>query len=338
MKTFNRRNFFKHSAALSAGVTLFGAGCQSDPSPDSTEASSTAASSTAAASTVAAAEPLFMISLAEWSLNREVGECRNTAHAPYTNLDFPRVARELGVDAVEFVNQCFFDKAQETAYLQELKRITDGEGIRNLLIMCDREGYLGDRDDAMRTEAVEKHKKWVEAAQFLGCHSIRVNAYSQPDQTFEEQQRLAADGLRRLCEFADPYGINVIVENHGGLSSNGKWLAGVMEMVNHPRVGTLPDFGNFNITPEEQYDRYMGVEEMMPYAKAVSAKAMDFDENGECVETDYNRMLKIVLDAGYRGYLGVEYEGPNYSAEEGIRLTKALLERVRDELTPQYQG
>jgi sugar phosphate isomerase/epimerase len=327
MKTYRRRDFIKHSALFTAGVTLLGTGCESNPQPEPA----------AAASTPLPAQPLFQISLAEWSLNHDIRECRGE-EGRYVNLDFPRVARQMGFDAVEYVNQCFFDKAQETAYLTELKTICEGEGVRSLLIMCDREGFLGDRDDAARTLAVENHYKWVEAAQFLGCHSIRVNAYSQPDQPFEEQQRLAADGLRRLCEFADPHGINVIVENHGGLSSNGQWLAGVMQLVDHPRVGTLPDFGNFVLNPQtgEEYDRYKGVEEMMPYAKAVSAKTMDFDENGECVETDYHRMMKIVLDAGYRGYVGIEYEGPNYSSDDGIRLTKELLERVRDELAPQY--
>ena len=332
MKSYRRREFIKQSALITAGVTLFGAGCQAD----SESASDTSPDETP--QTVMPAAPLFTISLAEWSLNKEIKECRGT-DGPFANLDFARIARqEYDIDAVEYVNQCFFDKGKDMDYLREMKTIADGEGVRSLLIMCDREGYLGDRDDAARTQAVENHYKWVEAAQFLGCHSIRVNAYSQPDQSYEEQQRLAADGLRRLCEFADPYDINVIVENHGGSSSNGQWLAGVMDRVDHPRVGTLPDFGNFTVNREtgEEYDRYQGVAEMMPYAKAVSAKSMDFDENGACIETDYHRMMKIVLDAGYRGYVGIEYEGPNYSYDEGIRLTKTLLERVRDELAAEY--
>jgi sugar phosphate isomerase/epimerase len=211
--------------------------------------------------------------------------------------------------------------------------------VRSLLIMCDGEGALGDPDDAARTKAVENHHKWVEAAAYLGCHSIRVNAQSEG--TYDEQLARAADGLARLTEFGASHGLNVIVENHGGLSSNGGWLAAVMKRVDNPRCGTLPDFGNFRIRGEpgqaweegEWYDRYKGVEEMMPYAKAVSAKSRDFDENGEETTTDYHRMLRIVLDAGYHEYLGIEYEGSRLSEHEGVAATKALLEKVRAELT-----
>jgi sugar phosphate isomerase/epimerase len=181
---------------------------------------------------------------------------------------------------------------------------------------------------------VENHYRWVEAAQFLGCHAIRVNAQSEG--TPEEQKKLAADGLRRLTEFADPLGLNVLVENHGGLSSNGAWLASVMQAVDHPRCGTLPDFGNFDIAEGETYDRYVGLEELMPYAKAVSAKSHVFDEEGNEARMDYERLLRIVLQAGYRGWVGVEYEGSEHSEDEGIRLTKALLERVRELLAPEF--
>jgi sugar phosphate isomerase/epimerase len=193
--------------------------------------------------------------------------------------------------------------------------------------MCDGEGALGDPDDAARTTAVENHYRWVEAARHLGCHSIRVNAQSRG--TPDEQRALAADGLRRLTEFAAERDINVIVENHGGLSSNGTWLTSVMRAVDHPRCGTLPDFGNFQIGEGEWYDRYQGVAELMPFAKAVSAKSHDFDEQGNETGTDFMRMMHIVLDAGYRGHVGIEYEGSRLSEPDGIRATKALLERVR---------
>ena len=196
--------------------------------------------------------------------------------------------------------------------------------------MCDREGALGDPDKVTRKKAVVNHHKWVRAAKFLGCHSIRVNAQSEG--TYDEQMNLAADGLRELTEFGEDYGINVIVENHGGLSSNGEWLASVMKKVNHHRCGTLPDFGNFRIRDEKWYDRYKGVTELMPYAKAVSAKSHDFDSEGIEINTDYFRMMKIVLNAGYNGYVGIEYEGKKLSEMEGIKATKALLERVRDSL------
>ena len=272
---------------------------------------------------------LFDISLAEWSLYRRLfaGEL--------TNLDFPAWARDrFGIAAVEYVNQFWMDKATDTDYLADLKQRCDDNGVTSVLIMCDREGALGDPDNAARTTAVENHYKWVTAAAFLGCHAIRVNAQSSGD--YAEQQRLAADGLQRLCEFADDHGINVIVENHGGLSSNGKWLAGVMDMVGADNCGTLPDFGNFRITPEERYDHYLGVRELMPWARGVSAKTYDFDAQGNETFTDFGRMMRIVLDAGYRGYVGVEYEGREIEDIEGIRLTKALLERTRDILRDEY--
>lgn len=273
--------------------------------------------------------PLFQISLAEWSLHRSLfaGEL--------DNLDFPQTAREdYGIDAVEYVNQFFKDKASDTAYLTDLKSRADDNGVRNVLIMCDGEGALGDPDDGARTTTVENHFRWVEAAKFLGCHSIRVNAQSQGEP--DEQRALVVDGLSRLTEFAAPLEINVIVENHGGISSNGAWLAGVMSAVGHPRCGTLPDFGNFRIQDEEWYDKYQGMTELMPYAKAVSAKSNVFDDHGNERNIDYERVMRIVLDAGYRGYVGIEYEGTELSEPDGIRATKALLERARSNLEGEY--
>jgi L-ribulose-5-phosphate 3-epimerase len=279
------------------------------------------------------AEPLFRISLAEWSFHRALFS------GTLSHLDFiSRARKDYGLDGVEYVNQFFMDKARDEGYLKEMKSRADGEGVRSLLIMCDSEGDLGDPSATGRALAVENHRKWVEAAKSLGCHSVRVNARSNPDLPFEEQQKLAAEGLRSLCELADPHGIDVLVENHGGLSSNGAWLSAVMKRVGHPRVGTLPDFGNFRLreTPEEWYDRYKGVTELMPYARAVSAKSHDFDERGEETGTDFHRMMRIVLDAGYRGYVGIEYEGERLSEAEGVEKTKALLSRVRDELAGTY--
>ena len=265
-------------------------------------------------------KPLFKISLAEWSLHRTIFS------GSLDNLDFPREAkRTYGIEAVEYVNQFFKDKAKDYDYLADLSRRAGDEGVQNLLIMCDGLGKLGDPDAKARTQAIENHFPWAEAAKRLGCHSIRVNASSAG--SFAEQQKLAADGLSRLAEYAGQFELNVIVENHGGLSSNGNWLAGVMRQVNLPNCGTLPDFGNFH-----DYDRYQGVEELLPFAKGVSAKSHDFDAAGNETKTDYMRMLKLVLAAGYHGHVGVEYEGKALSESEGIRATKALLERVRDEL------
>ena len=269
--------------------------------------------------------PLFEISLAQWSLHRALFA------KELDNLDFAKAAKEdYGIEAIEYVNQFFKDKAKDQAYLAELKKRSEGLGVKTLLIMIDGEGHLGDADESKRKVAVENHYQWVEAAKFLGCHSIRVNAAS--DGTYEEQLERAADGLRRLTVFGDQHEINVIVENHGGLSSNGEWLSAVIKKVGNKRCGTLPDFGNFNLGGGKQYDRYKGVTELMPHAKAVSAKSHDFDEAGNETHTDYAKMMRIVLAAGYHGYVGIEYEGSKISEPEGIKATKKLLERVRDEL------
>ncbi len=269
--------------------------------------------------------PLFRISLAEWSLHRTIprGELDHLDYAKYAKSEF-------GIDAVEYVNRFFADKANDSAYLSEMKNRAADHGVKSLLIMIDAEGDLGDPDDAKRKQAVEKHYKWVEAAKFLGCHSIRVNARSGG--TYDEQLERAADGLRRLSQFALQHGMNVIVENHGGLSSNGKWLAAVIQKVALANCGTLPDFGNFQLGDGKSYDRYQGVSELMPFAKAVSAKSHQFDQEGNEVHTDFVRMMKIVLDAGYHGYVGIEYEGNELTEPEGIRATLRLLKRVRDQL------
>ena len=264
--------------------------------------------------------PLFRISLAQWSLHRTLFEGK------LDNLDFPRTAkRQFGIEAVEYVNQFFKDKAKDAAYLADLAKRAADEGVANLLIMCDGLGNLGDADAAMRSKAIENHFPWVEAAKRLGCHSIRVNAASKG--SFEEQQKLAADGLTRLADYAAQMQMAVIVENHGGFSSNGEWLAGVIKLVGKPNCGTLPDFGNFH-----DYDRYRGVEELLPFAKGVSAKSHEFDADGNEVRTDYGRMMKLVVDSGYRGWVGIEYEGKALPESEGILATKALLERVRSQL------
>ncbi len=266
-------------------------------------------------------KPLFQISLAQWSLHRTLFD------GTIDNLDFPREAkRTYGIDAVEYVNQFFKDKAKDLKYLGELSQRATDEGVRNLLIMCDGLGKLGDPDAAARTAAIENHFPWVEAAKRLGCHSIRVNAASAG--SFDEQQKLAADGLSRLGEYAGQLKLNVIVENHGGLSSDGGWLAGVMRLVDRPNVGTLPDFGNFS-----DYDRYQGVEELLPFAKGVSAKSHAFDAKGNETKTDYRRMLKLVVAAGYCGFVGIEYEGKDLPEPVGIKATKKLLEQVRAELS-----
>ncbi len=265
-------------------------------------------------------QPLFKISVAQWSLNKLFWDKK------VDNLDYGGFVRETyNLDAVEWVNQFFADKATDFAYLREMKQRCDDAGVKSLLIMVDDEGMIGHPNAAERKKTLENHMKWVVASKLLGGHSIRVNAASEG--SYDEQVKLAADGLAQLTEFARGFGINVIVENHGGLSSNGAWLAKVMDTVGLPECGTLPDFGNFY-----EYDNYRGVHEMMPYAKAVSAKCNTFDANGDHVETDYMRMMRIVLSQGYHGYVGIEYEGGKDKAE-GVRKGMKLLEKCRDALT-----
>ncbi len=301
-----RREFIKQTAAATSAIALTGI-------------------SSSLISGCSKSNP-FEISLAEWSLHRSL-QSKEIDH-----LDFYSVAKnELNISAVEYVNSFFFDKAKDQRYLKEMKLRASDLGVRSLLIMCDNEGNLGDPDLKKRTKSVENHYKWAEAAKFLGCHSIRVNARSFG--SYDEQIELAADGLRRLTEFGETLALNTIVENHGGLSSNGKWLSAVMDKVDHPRVGTLPDFGNFRIEGDEWYDRYQGMKELMPYAKAVSAKSHEFDSNGNEIQSDYYKIMDIVLKAGYSGYVGIEYEGNVHSEIEGIKLTRDLLIKIRDSIS-----
>ncbi len=277
-----------------------------------------------------AKKPLFDISLAQWSLHRAFfGRGGAEKRDP---MDFAKIAKtEFDISAVEYVNQFYKDFKGSDEKLKELKQRTDDAGVKALLIMCDGEGALGDADEAKRNQAVDNHKRWVEWAKTLGCHSIRVNASSSG--TYREQIGRAADGLRKLSEFGATHGISVIVENHGGLSSNGAWLAEVMRTVDHPGCGTLPDFGNFFVQrPHVEYDRYQGMLDLMPFAKGVSAKSHDFNDAGEETHTDYTRMLKIMLTFQYHGYVGIEYEGSALSEPDGIKATKQLLETVREKL------
>jgi|APTNR8051073442_1049403.scaffolds.fasta_scaffold07579_1 L-ribulose-5-phosphate 3-epimerase len=299
---------------------------------------------------------LFEISLAQWSLHRALKEGK------LDNLDYPKYTKEtFGIHAIEWVNQFFFVEhgtlgyqPKDQAYLAEMKKRVEDQGMTSVLIMCDRVGNLGNPDAVKRTAAVEGHYAWLDAAKFLGCHSLRVNAASDPTLNPEMQSDLCTEGLRRLSEKAATMGLNVIVENHGGLSSNGAWLAQAIKNVGLPNCGTLPDFGNFYVVKNRgdvaqyekekalyagdpaykedekglAYDRYLGTKELMPYAKGVSAKAHDFDAEGNETHTDFVKMMEIVKEAGYRGHVGIEYEGDQLGEVEGIQKTKALLDRV----------
>jgi sugar phosphate isomerase/epimerase len=280
-----------------------------------------------------ASTPEIQLSLAQWSFHKALKS------GEMSHLDFIKKAGELGFDGVEYVNQFFKDKALDTAYLAQMNAAAKAANVKQLLIMIDEEGYLADADTTKRNEAINNHYKWVDAAAFLGCHSIRVNAHGEG--TAEEVSAAAVDGLTRLSKYAATKNINVLVENHGGYSSNGAWLANVMKTVNMPNCGTLPDFGNFCVKRKdgamwgtpclEEYDKYQGVAELMPYAKAVSAKSYDFGELGYETTIEYPKMISIVKDAGYNGFIGVEYEGETASEEDGVKSTKALIEKCLDE-------
>ena len=301
----DRRRFLKSLLAASAGLGLF-----SGAFPEKQDQRNDGL--------------FFDISLAEWSLHRDLQSNK------ITNLDFPRVAREkFDLAAVEYVSTFF--RSTKTQYLSELRNITVNEGINNVLIMVDGEGDLAETDPAGRKQSVENHLKWIEAAKYLGCQTIRVNARGRGSAA--EVGRAAIEGLSLLSERAARSGVNVVVENHGGYSSNGRWLADVIRQVDMPNCGTLPDFGNFRISEGETYDRYKGIQELMPYAKGVSAKTYDFDQAGNETSMDFKRILKIVQQANYFGYIGIEYEGSRLSEEEGIRATKDLLIRTGKELS-----
>ena len=322
-----RRTFLTTTTRTGLGVGLLGTTGLLGCGDGQTTADAGDETMTAESESMAAAAPLwFNISLAQWSLHKSFFDKK------LDHLDFARVTRETyGLEGIEYVNQFFKDKATDADYLKQMNQRAADNGVKQLLIMIDREGNLGATDEKERMMAVENHHKWVDAAATLGCHSIRVNAAGEG--TAEEVSKAATDGLARLAEYANNAGINVIVENHGGYSSNGEWLATVIKNTGMDNCGTLPDFGNFCITRDqdnwrnclEEYDRYEGMKELMPFAKAVSAKSYDFTDDGWVVETDFKRVMDIVKNAGYTGWVGVEYEGSNLSEEEGIKATiKAL--------------
>jgi L-ribulose-5-phosphate 3-epimerase len=284
---------------------------------------------TAAPADVAVRPKAFKISLAQWSLHRELLASR------FDPLDFAKVANGFGIDAIEYLSQFYPGKATDKTFLAELKRRAAGEGVASLLIRVDGEGDLGAPTPKARKRAVDTYKKWVDAAAFLGCHSIRVNATRPAGKnpgSEDDQANWVSDGLRRLAEFSDGHGINVLVENQGGLSSKGSWLSEVLNAVHHRRCGSLPDFGAFELAGTEGHDRYSGVRELMPFARAVSARSYDFDARGEETTINYAQMLEIVASAGYHGYVGINYDGERLSERAGIERSKSLLERVRDQL------
>lgn len=324
----------KKNNQLKVLVVLFALSINFFYSCDSTKKQKTAEVKTEKTTT----DPMFFkISLAQWSLNKQIRK------GEMNPLDFAQKASELGFTGIEYVSGLYkkelsIDDDPSIAMQQLLKKLKEKSEtykVQNLLIMVDGEGNLATDNKEQRNLAVENHKKWVDAAQFLGCHSIRVNLNGSNDP--DTWIKAATNGLSKLATYASKKNINVIVENHGGLSSNAGLLVEVIKKVNLPNCGVLPDFGNFCIQRKgskciNEYDKYKGIEEMMPYAKAVSAKSYDFDENGNEKTLDYLKILKIVKDAGYTGFIGVEFEGYNLNEEEGIIATKKLLIKAASQL------
>lgn len=279
----------------------------------------------------------FELSLAQWSLHKALFANEISA------LDFPVIARKsYDIGAVEYVNQFFYEKAKDKTFLTELKKRCEDNGVVSSLIMIDKEPELGSPDAKERAAGVDGHKKWIDAAKFLGCTAIRVNLHGNA--TLEQWTNGSVESLQKLSAIGKPLGIRILVENHGSYSSSGKNMAEVMRLANDSNIGTMPDFGNFCVRREvpgdlwkspcvEQYDIYQGVAEMMPYAGAFSAKSFNFDELGNESGIDFLAMFKLMRASKYRGYVGIEYEGEKMSEDAGIRATKKLIEKVREQLS-----
>jgi len=285
---------------------------------------------------VAIQESGLEISLAEWSYHRALQAGK------IDHLDFASLAKnKFGISAVEYVNGFFGGKkknfreaGKSSEYLGEMLKRSNDAGVINHLIMVDDEGSLAGLDEKARLKSVDDHRKWLDAAKFLQCKTVRVNLHGEGNS--DDKKKASVDSLGRLGDMAAGMNLNVVVENHGSDSSKGIWIASIMKEINKQNVGTLPDFGNFCISHpwgttqdgcDDEYDRYKGIEEMLPFAKGVSAKTYDFDGNGEQPLIDYKRMLDIVKASGFKGYIGIEFEGNTQPEEEGIRKTKALVEK-----------
>jgi len=323
-----RRQFIQNGSQAGLAFSLLGiAACKEEKKKDSKEAEEN--------TMIEKAEPFFKLSLAQWSIHKMI---REDGVDPYT---FAEKAKKWGFTGIEYVNQLYNTELNAAKYsaeamagfVEKCNAEAKKHGVENVLIMVDGEGGMAVPDADERKQTVENHHKWVDAAAAMGCHAIRVNLYGTDDP--EVWKEASVDSLTRLATYAKDKNINVIVENHGGLSSNGAMVADVMKTVNMDNCGTLPDFGNFCIRRNdpkdytkgcaEMYDIYQGVTELMPHAKAVSAKSHEFDADGNEVQIDYVKMLQIVKDAGYTGYIGVEYEGSQLSEEEGILATRELM-------------
>jgi len=322
----NRKTFLTQLSYAGVGVSTLGlVSCKNTPPQKVAEAPSL----------------FFKLSLAQWSINRAI---REQGVSPY---DFAKLAKGWGFEGLEYVSQLYTDVTQSDAPEAAMQNFIDRSneeaakyGLQNLLIMIDGEGELSSSDEDKRNQAIENHKKWIEAAHAMNCHSVRINLFGESDPELWKQNSITS--LQALSAFGKPLNVNVIVENHGSFTSNAALLMEAINGAEMDNCGTLPDFGNFCVkrssggpwggSCEEEYDRYIGTEEMMPKAFGVSAKSHDFDADGNETHTDFKRMLTIVKEAGYSGFIGVEYEGSELSEEAGILATRDLLLKVGAEI------
>ena len=255
--------------------------------------------------------PPLRLSLAEWSLRREILDFQPR------HLELARVAKDVfGLDAIEYRSTFFADKATDFGYLGEMKKRQEDLGVRAVLIEVENEGPLGAQEDWDRWTAIDAHFKWLAAAAFLGCESVSVPA--------EGLVRGApyldwmADSLQRLGGIAKPYGINVLVANRVGLACDGSWMAKLMDRTAVPWVGAHPHVGNVDLGGGKAYPRYQGVEEMMPFAKALSVR-------GGSSEIEFGKIAKLAAESNYARYVGIEWDGAG-DPREG---TKRTIELVR---------
>ena len=274
-------------------------------------------------------------------------------------LGFPDLVKNTyGINGAEYWSIPFMGRENDRDFLNDLKRRSDDNGVDNLIILVDdidiktmQSGpSLASSNKNDRDTAIDYHKKWVDVAKNIGCHSIRINLRSEE----ENDQKIlenSSESISKLIEFSKQDIISIVIENHGGITGDADWLVSLMKNVDSKHLGTLPDFGTYNFcikrgnlnfqslseNCEDQYDKYLGVKKLMPYAKGVSAKSHEFDKDGEELSTNYSRMIKIISESNYKGYITIEYEGAMkgmfggegtyLSPHEGILATKKLINK-----------
>jgi len=271
----------------------------------------------------------FKVSIAPWSLTRKpYGE--NDPDGIHF-LDYPLVARELGFEAIEHDNLHYPGDLPNDKHLAKMKQRTEEAGVTNTLILCGALGDIADSRKSRRKKANFNYERWIEAAQFLGCHQVRVVCSDHIDIDWDEKMKLTVEAVSKLADFAQGHSIELLIENHNGYTSNPNWLVEMIQKVNRPNCGILGDFTEWRIeqNPDVLYpDPYKGYEILAPYVKSVGAKSTTFDVLGNELVTDYPRMFEILNKVGYQGYIAVEYFGNDLPRRKGTTMTKELVERI----------